>query len=321
MAVDGSRVKTRVLVISDTHAALPWSSDSQQEYAFRQQLPAADIAIHCGDLTMTGKIEEHRRALELLKSLRAEVKIVIPGNHDLTLDPNYCLSHPHLYDWDRPHTAQDLEEAQNIYKDETATESGISYLVEGTKTFQLSNGASFVVYATAYTPEFKDWAFPYERTEDRYNRDGASGFVPDHAPPGHAGHVDIMVSHGPQRFILDETLTGERVGCEHLARAVSRCKPLLHCFGHIHEGWGAQVQTWPGQDDPLNCYGDHTVKPENTKNAAYIDATWIVPGSQCLSVNAAIMDVDYIPSQSPWLVDLLLPTYSADDRSQVSRCL
>lgn len=310
MDMSDSRIKTRILIISDTHAALPCSSTSSKEYAFREPLPAADVAIHCGDLTMTGKIEEHERALELLQSLQAEVKIVIPGNHDLTLDSDYCRSHPLLYSWDQPHTVQELAEAHNLYTNDAAAASGIFYLVEGTNIFKLSNGGSLAVYATAYTPEFMDWAFPYERTEDRFNRADISSFVPDHVPPLQDGHVDIVVSHGPPKFVLDKTERGEHVGCEHLAKAISRSKPLLHCFGHIHEGWGAQIRTW--QHEAPHKYADHRVEAERTEKVAYIDATQIQAGSQCLFVNAAIMDISYLPSQSPWLVDLLLPKTSKD---------
>ena len=29
-----------------------------------------------------------------------------------------------------------------------------------------------------------------------------------------------------------------------LFAAVARVKPKVHCFGHIHEGWGARVVSW-----------------------------------------------------------------------------
>lgn len=26
--------------------------------------------------------------------------------------------------------------------------------------------------------------------------------------------------------------------------AIARARPRLHCFGHIHDGWGAKMVTW-----------------------------------------------------------------------------
>jgi 3',5'-cyclic AMP phosphodiesterase CpdA len=69
-------VKTRFLVISDTHG----SED------FRRPIDPADVAIHCGDLTEESKLDEFRATLRFLKRLDAPLKLVIAGNHDFTLD-------------------------------------------------------------------------------------------------------------------------------------------------------------------------------------------------------------------------------------------
>ena len=37
---------------------------------------------------------------------------------------------------------------------------------------------------------------------------------------------------------------GTHVGCQHLRTAVQRARPRLHVFGHIHEGWGAELWKW-----------------------------------------------------------------------------
>jgi len=52
--------------------------------------------------------------------------------------------------------------------------------------------------------------------------------------------IDILVTHGPPRRVLDRIVTGERVGSEELAAAVARVRPSLHVFGHIHEARGRQ---------------------------------------------------------------------------------
>lgn len=248
---DESRIRTRVLILSDTHSALP-DLTKQPNLSYSHPFPPADVAIHAGDLTSTGKLVEHERALTLLRSLPAPLKIVIPGNHDLTLDTEYCSTHPFLYGWRHPHTKADLISARDLYTDEEANKAGIFYVVEGIHRFALPNGAKLTVYASGYTPEFCDWGFSYPRHVDRYNATETN--LPKHPVPnynpddldkvGNGNGITIMVTHGPPKGILDLTTRGENVGCDHLLRAVHQCKPILHCFGHIHEGWGLERRLW-----------------------------------------------------------------------------
>lgn len=81
-------VKTRFCLISDTHARAP-VPPTVTEHGYRHPLPSADVLLHAGDLTRTGMIDEYRVTLDMLKAADAELKIVIAGNHDLTLDANY----------------------------------------------------------------------------------------------------------------------------------------------------------------------------------------------------------------------------------------
>lgn len=48
--------------------------------------PKADVILLCGDLTQVGGVPSFKRALKMLGSIDAELKLVIPGNHDLELD-------------------------------------------------------------------------------------------------------------------------------------------------------------------------------------------------------------------------------------------
>lgn len=261
------RIPTRILVLSDTHSALP-DPVNRPELDFSHELPAADVAIHCGDLTSCGKDYEHERAITLLKSLPAPIKIVIPGNHDMTLDPVYLQHNRRLHGWTRPHNAKDLRDAIAIYTDREAKEAGIRYIVEGLHSFTLPNGAKLTLYASAFTPEFCNWGFGYPRSQDRFN--ASKERLPDNTVPAftHKGPADmaiadqvtVMVTHGPPRGILDRTTHGESVGCDHLLTAVSRCRPLLHCFGHIHEAWGAETRLWPGEAENGGIIGSEAAE-------------------------------------------------------------
>lgn len=48
--------------------------------------------------------------------------------------------------------------------------------------------------------------------------------------------TDILITHGPPLGILDD---GQ--GCGALRRAVTRTKPRLHVFGHIHSAYGTKA--------------------------------------------------------------------------------
>lgn len=297
-------VRTRVLVLSDTHSALPAPSDG--DIAYRWPLPRADVLLHAGDLTMNGKIDQHRKALELIKGVDAELKIVIPGNHDLTLDREYYDKHGELHGPRPRYTETTLDEIQDLYTGQEARDAGIVYMVEGTRTFTLRNGARFTVYASAYQPEFWNWAFGYPRSVDRFNIHAGSdrGAETQAENPVPDAGIDIMITHGPPLGILDRTSRGEDVGCKHLRRAVERCKPRLHVFGHIHEAAGGVRMDWSGTKEEIGQSGHKEVRDQM---GTYYDASNLRSGEQTLFVNASIMSLQYVPLQSPWVVDLMLP--------------
>ncbi|KAL1585687.1 hypothetical protein WHR41_05957 [Cladosporium halotolerans] len=351
-------IKTRVLIISDTHnAPLSEKGDGKPIAPFKSPLPSADLLIHCGDLTMTGQQDEYHRTLDMLSEISAPVKLVIAGNHDLSLDRDFVSSHrthdpqrrqpPSMSEEDadaRVNAARDLWTAP----DGRAKQEGVTYLDEGLHTIPLPNGAVATVYASPYTPEFWDWAFPYERHEDRFNGPGtalsdAVSIAPYPMPTRSKAvrPVDIVMTHGPPWKRLDPTARVEAVGCPHLLRALMRARPTLCCFGHIHEGWGAERVMWaegaeevPGKacsieewqkggwEDGVKARGgggglDITpikcdAEAAREKRAEFIDISKegskaITPGEETLFVNAAIMDVAYRPVNAPWVVDLDLP--------------
>ena len=166
------------------------------------------------------------------------------------------------------------------------------------------------VYSSPWQPKFYDWAFTYPRQVDRFNPSPAVVKVKAASPvPDHPA-IDIMLTHGPPKGILDETDRGKKVGCDHMLRAVKRCKPRLHCFGHIHEGWGAERINWK----TTTCEEVKTNKSQVFEDrCASVDISesggkplkW---GQETLFVNASIMDVNYNPTNAPWVVDIDLPT-------------
>ncbi|KAF2460452.1 ser/Thr protein phosphatase family protein [Lineolata rhizophorae] len=321
-AASPQSIRTRFLIISDTHNATP-QSWSDLTCAFRHPLPAADVAIHCGDLTYSGRLEEYAAAIETLASVDAELKLVIAGNHDMSLDAEYyaergALRHGRRFDPELPSKARDMW----LGPEGAARRAGITYLEEGMHRFRLKSGARLNVYASPYQPEFCYWAFPYQRDEDRFNpapaepdpsiKNIATNPVPDFP------EVDVMMTHGPPLYHLDRTVSLEDVGCAHLLRAAARARPRLHCFGHIHEGWGAERVKWANgtkgldlvartdkfqwnQDAVLQNRAAH-VNVSSTESLSSLEF-----GRETLMVNASIMSVRYKPVNAPWLIDLDLP--------------
>lgn len=324
--------KTRILIISDTHGSIPGVREPRGELdpysitvlpSFVTPLPEADVAIHCGDLTMSWRqsasLKEYKTALSLLKSLPAPLKIAIPGNHDTALDKRYYGQ------WDDKRPCVD---ARAILS--SAADEGIHLLVEeGTYNFVLHNGARLRVFASPWTPRFGSWAFQYDRQEG-------------HHFPMESG-LDVAITHGPPNGILDTAKTGTSAGCGYLAERTIQARPRVHCFGHIHEGWGATIVRWDKTKENGHSieFEEELIENINTMvgtrqdtmetrvqkmtrrnewvkeyGGRLVDATTVQQGKETLFVNAAVVTTSYKPVQLPWLVDLDLPLATDEDRQR-----
>jgi hypothetical protein len=98
---------------------------------------------------MIGLLEEYEKTLDMLESINADLKLVIAGNHDITLDEEYYARkgenmHRGRHDKDLPAKARDM------WTGERAKRAGVTYLEEGTHTFQLPNGANLRVGVLKY---------------------------------------------------------------------------------------------------------------------------------------------------------------------------
>ncbi|KAJ5691102.1 hypothetical protein N7488_011837 [Penicillium malachiteum] len=227
------RVKTRVCMISDTHTSTPLPA-SFKDYAFREPLPQADVLLHAGDLTKVGYYGEYVKMVDMLKAADAKLKLVIAGNHDITLDEEHFTTFgykrhrkPIRLGTTETHPTTDEESSymksisenavpdlddmkayvrrvKGLWTNQSARDAGIRYLEEGVHSFVLSNGAKLTVYASPYQPEFCRWAFAYPRTEDRYNPPNPGS---KHPPPANPvpkfPSIDIMLTHGPPHGLLD----------------------------------------------------------------------------------------------------------------------
>lgn len=83
------------------------------------------------------------------------------------------------------------------------------------------------IWGTPWTPTFGNWAFMGDENKLAEKFD-----IPQ---------VDILISHGPPRNMLDKAkVNNEHAGSISLWRVPV---PKLHIFGHIHEGYGSFTDT------------------------------------------------------------------------------
>ncbi|KAK6441256.1 hypothetical protein LTR95_002521 [Oleoguttula sp. CCFEE 5521] len=209
---------------------------------------------------------------------------------DLTQVGNGEYWATHLDEDDEP---EEHDEAFGIMTGKLAKEAGVTYLTEGTHQFTLSNGATFSLFASPYQPECGEWAFGYPRNVDHF----ASKI---------SENIDIMMTHGPPTGILDLIPTkNEHVGCDSLLKAVELARPKLHCFGHIHEGYGYEVKTWGGQAEE-GGEADMCVSKAGVQLTGKEQMVLALKG-ETLMVNAAIMDDSNRAVNAPWVVEMGLP--------------
>ncbi|KAL2213031.1 Metallo-dependent phosphatase [Sarocladium strictum] len=270
MTTSEDRISTRLLIISDTHGE-----------AFPVPKTPVDVAIHCGDLTEESKLEEYAITLKLLQDIQAPLKLAIAGNHDFSLDTNAFQRILHSSAF----SSQDDEAVVAAYGKYGQAEAmfaapGVTLLNEGTHSFILENGAKLTVYANPYTPsKSAGWGFQYipkPVTDASPDASLSSSRTQGYPDDGHvwAGPetIDVAITHSPPHGLLDRTQDAIRGGAHGLFAVVERARPRLHCFGHIHEGWGAKLVAWRNSNNnlPSNIAGQSDITPERQKPASHL---------------------------------------------------
>lgn len=92
---------------------------------------------------MTGQMKEYLEIFDVLAAAEAKLKIVIAGNHDTTLDDDFYREIGQTrFHRNRP---ENLSKVKDLWTGERAMQAGIVYLEEGTRKFQLTNGAQLTV--------------------------------------------------------------------------------------------------------------------------------------------------------------------------------
>ncbi|KAE8376564.1 Metallo-dependent phosphatase-like protein [Aspergillus bertholletiae] len=246
------RRKTRFVCVSDTHGYTP------AEAGFK--LPAGDVLIHAGDLTNQGSITELRKTIDWVAAADFEVKIIICGNHDITLDPNFYAKH-----WPKFHN-QRQEDPQKCIEVVTSASSSIVFLRHQSALVRLTrpNGPNtiFKVFGSPFSQSPGTWAWGYESI------DAAAlwNCIPL--------DTDLVVTHTPPHSHCDRRAIGSSVGCEALRQALGRVRPSLAICGHVHESRGYERVRWlrsPSTESEQVTSG--TLPEPGSKKQSLIDLT------------------------------------------------
>ncbi|KAJ5385154.1 hypothetical protein N7517_003065 [Penicillium concentricum] len=255
------RQKTRFVCVSDTHGYTP------SEAGFK--LPAGDVLIHAGDLTNNGSLKELRRTMDWICKADFEIKIIVGGNHDVTLDPTFYREHGQSFH------GQFLEDSHHCLKLITESPS-IVLLRHEPALIRLTRADGpntvFKIFGSPYSPSQGNWAFGYE------SNDAAAlwGQIPI--------DTDILVTHTPPQSHCDQKPNGMFVGCAALRSTLSLIRPHLAVCGHVHEGRGYERIRWRGkltktetETQPEFDSVDHATRgvlpPVGSKKQSLVDLT------------------------------------------------
>jgi len=180
----------RLLHFSDTHC----------KHYFLENLPAADVIIHSGDISGRGSERDVLDFIYWFKGLDYKYKVFIAGNHDFYFE------------------RKTVAEVQSLLPENCfyLCDSGVE--IEGVK-----------FWGSPITPWFLSWAFNRFRGKNIRQH---WNLIP--------ANTDVLITHGPPAGILDATVRGDSTGCVDLLKKIVEIKPKFHLFGHIHEAYGAE---------------------------------------------------------------------------------
>jgi len=140
--------------------------------------------------------QEARNFLCWYQSLNIKYKIFIAGNHSTAIEKGLL-------------TKEYIESLGIIYLENSSIE------IEGIN-----------IYGSPITPTFGEWSYMMKRSKLH----DVWSLIP--------GNTHILVVHGPPKGVLDLSydMYGklEFCGCLSLKKRINIIKPILVCFGHIH---------------------------------------------------------------------------------------
>ncbi|CAF1200741.1 unnamed protein product [Rotaria sp. Silwood1] len=170
-------------------------------------VPHGDVFVHCGDAVNHYTCwRDLPKFNECVGKLPHKHKLFVSGNHCITLNP------------ERPDLSQQILGNMTYIQDQLVDIEGVS------------------IYGSPWRPErgriYLSEAFGYDATSIRAD---IWSKIPE--------NIDILMTHSPPYSIRDyDPANEERLGCPGLlSEVVTRVKPRVHLFGHMHADWGVSV--------------------------------------------------------------------------------
>lgn len=206
-------------------------------HGFHPDLPEGDLLILAGDYTAAGTLTQWYDFFEWLKDQKYSSKILIAGNHDSFFESGFPKNQVEANDW------KDVVDFLDIDIDfEYLCDSGTE--VEGLKIW----GTPWTPIFERVNPKCTSFMNTEQYLEERFN------LIPD--------DLDILITHGPMRHMLDANRDGEACGSSALHDAIDRAKPRYHIFGHIHE---------QGSNEMAYRHKEHKRKQTWCINCSYVN--------------------------------------------------
>jgi Icc-related predicted phosphoesterase len=173
-------------------------SDTHNNHGLLNIPQDIDMVIHAGDFSCDKRLyinmDETMNFLYWYHHLNVKYKILIAGNHDVTLE--HCYNKTKI----------------------SAQFPSITYLENDGITIEGIN-----IWGSPLTPTFGDgWAF--NKSRDKIAR------YWEHIPD----NTDILVTHGPPKGILDLNQDNISCGDGSLLKKILKLNIKYHIFGHIH---------------------------------------------------------------------------------------
>ncbi|KAJ8110333.1 hypothetical protein OPT61_g6801 [Boeremia exigua] len=202
-------------------------------------LPPGDVLIHAGDLTNQGSYDELERTVAWLEKAPFEAKIVVAGNHEITLDEQFYEEKGSRWKWP---TWQSPRGCMKLLRDSKT----ITYLENQSTVVSLKKPSGpqtcFRVFGSPSTPGNGNWAFEYQEQD----AEKLWSAIPKDA--------QIVVTHTPPKGHCDAATKDDRSGCPALFQRLAVVRPLLHVCGHIHEARGVERVQWS------DCHSDSLIE-------------------------------------------------------------
>ncbi len=194
-------------------------------------IPDGDVLLHCGDFCCGRGWRDIELFREQMMRLPHPHKLVVGGNHD------------HIIEKDRRKT-RELLGPVHYMEDEALVIGGLKF------------------WGTPWQPEYMAMAFNMRRGSDELHEKRV--LIPD--------DVDVLMTHCPPAEILDWLNFHGALGCNQLRWRVDNLPQLkLHCFGHIHEGYGVDERDGKTFVNAALVAGDENRPYPETKKPIVID--------------------------------------------------